>query len=486
MVKTVSPIFMDLFRNVNDPVLILNTSCHIESVNNRAAQFLKLNFTEKQPLQMDEPSKTRWTRFIKKIQKQKYGNCILKVKVNHTYQDIKVMGYYYSKKKLIFARIDLAVQSNLDYEINQISPIFNYFSHGIILSDLNGNVVDINEIALNYIQCERSQVVNQPKEIIFERFLDYPFIKLKYCSDLISNRYSSIDLVRKDENGKEMYFKAESKYNFSLNLIITTITDETEKVTLKRKLEHQSSLYAIGQMTASIAHEIRNPMTSLKGFIDLLQINSTEVSRKYLKVMDSELQRMDTILTELLYLSKPKEHFFDQISLYRVVEEVIEIMQPHACLDNILLQMEFEEDDICRIMGNENRIKQLLINLIKNAIEEMQSGGTITIGLKHHHNQFIELFVRDQGKGIPEEEVNHLFTPFYTTKASGTGLGLALVKKVIEEHNGTLKVESLIGVGTTFNIQLPCIDGNHVFYNKNEELINLWGKSNLINRLPIV
>lgn len=482
MVKTVSPIFQELFQTTNDPVLIINTSCQIKSINDQAALLLNVDKHKTSFLEMDELSKTRWSSFMEKLQQEIGAKCTLNIKVDdENYRELSFIGFYSEKGKLIFVKI-IPLHT---HETHRMSTVIRDISHGVILSDNKGAIIDVNDIVINLLSVNKRQVIGNPLEKLFEKFHDFEFNKFQYYANLTNFGHASIRLTRCNDQGEEVYLTFNTKYNYSSNTFITTITDETEKINLKKQIEHQSPLSSIGQMAASIAHEIRNPMTSLKGFVELLKLNSTDNNQKYLDVMDSELHRMESILNELLYLSKPLERNYNEISIAQVIEDVIEIMQQHAIQHNIFIELEKNNVYLDNVIGNDNRLKQMFINLVKNAIEEMPNGGTITINMNRLKNDSIQIAIIDQGKGLAEDEVENLFVPFYTTKESGTGLGLALVKKVIEEHKGTISVESMIGRGTTFIIDLPLLEEQHLF-NKDEQLMNVWVKNNVINNLPVV
>jgi len=487
MVKTVRPIFRKLFQTVKDPVLILNTSCQIESINDFAAQMLNINHTTDQQLQLDELSKSIWYNFLTKIQSNLAGFCNLNIKIGEDeFKEFRLMGYYHEKKELIFVRISPLTETSkiLDRSNIDIYSMFNDISHGVILTDLNGDIVDANLQALQYIQCEKSQIIMKPHEVLFESLSDYEYSRLQYFANLMNNGRAAISVSSVSSDGQILYYKLESRFNNNMNLMVTTITDETEKVLLKQQVEQQQSLNSMGQMAASIAHEIRNPMTSLKGFVELLRLNSCVDHQNYLAVMDSELQRMESILTELLHLSKPRERIYEETSIVRVVNEVIELMMPLAVQHNILLKLDDCDFYNLNILGNHNRLKQMLINLVKNAIEVMPNGGVVVVKICNHDSG-IEVSVIDEGHGLTDGEMNQLFTPFFTTKATGTGLGLALVKKVVEEHNGSISVESALGLGTTFKIALPICDSQTV-NQEDERLIELWMDHGIVNRLPVV
>lgn len=488
MVKTVSPIFRNLFQNVKDPVLILNTSCQIELINDTAAQLLNIDTSINQELQLDEPSKSNWLSFLTKILSDFEGYCNLNIKIGeNVYQQIRLKGYFVEKKNLIFARIVpikgkgyiLQERSSMD-----VYTIFNDIPHGIILTDMNGMIVKVNDLALYYVQCEKGNIINKLHDTIFENLIDIEYSKLQYKANLLNNGRASINVSNINDMGEQIYLKLDSKINYKMNLVVTTITDETEKVLLKQKVDHQNSLNSVGHFAASIAHEIRNPMTSLKGFVELLKMNNSTDNKNYLNVMESELQRMDLILSELLFLSKPRELHYNEISIEKVVKEVIELLMPQAFQHHILLKLETSDYYNINIIGSDNRLKQMLINLVKNAIEVMENGGTITMKIENN-NHVVNLSIIDQGPGLRDSEVQHLFTPFYTTKSTGTGLGLPLVKKVIDEHNGSIVVKSTVGEGTTFKISLPISDSQHM-NSEPEHIMDMWFQGDTMNRLSVI
>lgn len=240
-------------------------------------------------------------------------------------------------------------------------------------------------------------------------------------------------------------------------------------VKLQEKIDHQNNLKLIGQMAATIAHEIRNPMTSINGFIELLRLNTTEENKKYLSIMKSELDRMDSILSEILCLSKPIDRKSEELSVDIIVNEMKEIMSPLANFHGITIEVKLENLYNPKIVGNHDRIKQLLMNLVKNAIEEMDKGGTVTITLKNVMDQ-LQITVCDQGRGIEKEKIPDLFKPFYTTKSNGTGLGLQIVKRIVEEHKGKIYVQSILEVGTSFIVEFPLVPES---YNKTCEFIKI-------------
>ena len=479
------PLLSEIIQSVDDPVLVLNTSCEVEFFNEKAAQILNIDFVKGQKLPLDELSQSRWNSFVKKLQQEYCSFCTPNIQgKDFTFKQIKMFGMYIKSKNLIYLKVFEERNEKIE-KLTMNDDIMNDVSHGIMLFK-NGIIVEINTKALELLGEKRECLLGQSFEKMLENCNDYLFSKLQFLSEMRNYGRAIMSISRWNDHGDEIFLKLEAKYNYHSNVTVMTITDETENVLLKKKNTQLQQLSAIGEMTASIAHEIRNPMTSLKGFVDLLKISSSGEGEKYLQVMESELNRMESMLTELLYLSKPMERYEDVVSLLNVADEVIQIMHPKAKKHNISIQLELDHEHLNeKIIGNYNRLKQILINIIKNAIEVMPNGGTITVGLKNVREN-IQVYVRDEGIGIPEHHLKNLFTPFFTTKEQGTGLGLALVKKVIDEHNGNIKVESTLDVGTTFIIELPVyVEGLKEYFDDEEKMKN-WMNCVHMNRLPVV
>lgn len=226
------------------------------------------------------------------------------------------------------------------------------------------------------------------------------------------------------------------------------IVKESEE--LLRKAE---KLSVVGQLAAGVAHEIRNPLTALKGFTQLFYRNSDSDSRQYYDIMLSELNRIETILGELLVLAKPQSGRYKPQDVSVILQEVISLLATQAIMQSVNIQTDIRDDAIL-VSCDRNQIKQVFVNVIKNAIEAMPDGGDVLIRLfRDGETVVIEFY--DQGPGIPPDQLQKLGEPFYTTKDKGTGLGLMVSHKILTDHGGSLKLESEPGVGTCVRILLP-------------------------------
>ncbi|MDP1458257.1 ATP-binding protein [Bacillus wiedmannii] len=235
--------------------------------------------------------------------------------------------------------------------------------------------------------------------------------------------------------------------------IMIIVRDITERKKTEELLNKSDTLAAIGQLAAGVAHEVRNPLTVIKGFIQLFQINK-EDQEKYFDLMLSEIDRIEAILQEFLSIAKTDEINTEQKNIYQIYKNVVSLMNTKAIMTNIQVELYADTKDIS-IECSENQLKQVFINILQNSIEAMPDGGKITIHIKEINDEGVIIHVIDEGIGIPEERIKRLGEPFYSTKEKGTGIGLMLSYKIIESHQGKISIMSEVGVGTTVTIYLP-------------------------------
>lgn len=221
-------------------------------------------------------------------------------------------------------------------------------------------------------------------------------------------------------------------------------------------IQQTEKLSIVGELAAGIAHEIRNPLTSLKGFTQLLE-SKFPTESDYVEIMISEIDRINTIVGELLLLAKPSKDDFVDVPLYGVLEDVCTLMSAQTNLHGIIIHRDYSNEiRFAKVNAVENKLKQVFINLIKNAIEAMDRGGTITLQTELLGDK-IRIAFKDNGIGIPSHVLQMLGKPFFTTKEKGTGLGLMVSNSIIESHNGQLKIDSEEGIGTTVQVILPTL-----------------------------
>jgi PAS domain S-box-containing protein len=232
------------------------------------------------------------------------------------------------------------------------------------------------------------------------------------------------------------------------------IRDITERKKTQELLLNSEKLSLAGQLAASIAHEIRNPLTSIKGFHQLMESEGNG-NPYYFEILTDEMNRIELILNELLLLAKPQAKQLKQVDLRALLEQVCILMESQMHLHNIEVEVKCEQNVPTFIHCNENQMKQIFINFLKNAIEAMPNGGQVKIMVNNIGEDSVFLRIIDQGEGIPEDKLERIGEPFYTTKERGTGLGLMVCRKIIEDHQGSLNITSRLNKGTTVEVLLP-------------------------------
>ncbi|MEH7549865.1 ATP-binding protein [Neobacillus vireti] len=219
------------------------------------------------------------------------------------------------------------------------------------------------------------------------------------------------------------------------------------------ELRHKEKLAVIGQMAAGIGHEIRNPLSSLRGFAQLQHERSPNTNEFY-PIMIQEIDRINSIVNDLMYLGKPKEINFEKARIEEIIAYTLSLTQQQAEIQGVKVET-FMEGPLPPIECDGKQLKQVFLNLIKNAIESMTDEGRIKINVKIVDGQRMFISIHDEGCGIADSNILNLGEPFFTTKKDGTGLGLMVTNQIIKDHNGELKIESEIGKGTEVKVNLP-------------------------------
>jgi len=231
--------------------------------------------------------------------------------------------------------------------------------------------------------------------------------------------------------------------------------DMTNRNKMDELLRRAEKLNTVGQLAAGVAHEIRNPLTTLRGFLQLQQ-QTNRLNQRHIDIMLSELDRINLIVSEFLILAKPQATKFRIQDVRFILGDVISLLDSQAHLCNIVFTTSFD-DEPCEVACEENHLKQVFINVLKNAIEAMPKGGEIEIEARKQPG-WIVVTIRDHGVGISEEMIPKLGDPFVTSKESGTGLGIMISQRIIQSHQGTMEIRSTVGKGTTVTINLPAVE----------------------------
>ena len=229
------------------------------------------------------------------------------------------------------------------------------------------------------------------------------------------------------------------------------IRDITKRKKTEEVLINSERLTIAGKMAAGIAHEVRNPLTAIKGFIQLMKEQLEQ--NTYLDIIQSEIDRIEFILSELLLLAKPHDLEFEEEDLITLTKDVKTLISTQAILKNIRIEIVNDYENL-PIRCNKNHLKQVFINFLKNSIEAIENGGFITIEIKKYSVNQVRIIFKDTGKGIPQHLLKCIGEPFFTTKENGTGLGIMISKQIIENHKGSVHINS-DEKGTIIEVILP-------------------------------
>ncbi len=226
-----------------------------------------------------------------------------------------------------------------------------------------------------------------------------------------------------------------------------------QEAQLQAERSHELSL--VGQIAAGVAHEVKNPLASIKGAADILTDDETLPAEReeFKAILRNEIKRIDTTVTEFLAFARPKETKLEKLNLSDVLQTSLRQTEAEAARHGIYIQSDLEND--IYVNGDLDKLHQMTLNLILNAIQASSKDDTISFRLETDGPNTARLTIRDVGVGIDADDLNRVFEPFFTTRSSGTGLGLAIVKDIIDTHSGEVSIESRKGAGTTVTATLP-------------------------------
>ena len=233
--------------------------------------------------------------------------------------------------------------------------------------------------------------------------------------------------------------------------------DQREIQSLRKEIARNQRLVTVGRLAAGIAHEIRNPLSSIKGFATYFkqQYEDRAEDREIADIMIQEVERLNTVVGQLLEFARPVSVQKKKTSVNALVADSLKLVERKAAQDGISLKAVPAADDP-KIDLDANRVNQVLLNLLKNAMEAMPEGGTLTVTVQRSDDgNGVAVAVSDSGCGIADESLPHVYDLYYTTKPTGTGLGLAIVHNIVEAHGGKITVDSIEGKGSTFTVYLP-------------------------------
>jgi two-component system sensor histidine kinase PilS (NtrC family) len=337
--------------------------------------------------------------------------------------------------------------------------IIHSISSGLITTGLDGRITLVNSAAQKLLERFRS-----------ERLLGTPVSKL--FLDALPNMES-------ERPHAEVRLDAPGGYRKTFRVRVATLTvpgrgvlgyvyaldDLTEIRRLEREVRMQDRLAAVGRLAAAIAHEIRNPLTSIAGSVSMLSAvpEMSEEHRKLLEIVTRESQRLNNIITDFLAYSRGKQYHFDKVDLLPLVEDTLTLMQHRMTAENtgISIERHFAVREAW-VLADGDKIKQVFWNFCENAVRAMPSGGTFTVGIEPLGADW-QLSFADSGTGMSRQQIEKIFEPFQSNFEGGTGLGLAIVYQIVQAHEGKVWARSRQGQGTALVLKLRRLETERTF-----------------------
>lgn len=330
---------------------------------------------------------------------------------------------------------------------------------GVILFDTSFQLIDISDMACRLLGLDRGQVLNRNMDDVFQDVPEEHRLVQRSIFDGLIVRNHAVSWTNNTER-YELLLDSSLLRDHIGNIVggYITFKDVTNLRSLEEQVQRSDRLAMIGQIAAGAAHEIRNPLTSIKGFMQMFRNTFTEngmdKEKSYADIMLTEIDRINELVSEFLLLSKRKNVTYDHVDLAQVMKEILPIIHSEATLHGVSVQ-ESMLPELPSIIADRELLKQVFLNICKNGIEAMSEGGTLTINVRSDaEERKLSVDIHDTGPGIPNFVIDKIFDPFFTTKPNGTGLGLSVCQRFIHDMGGAIRVSSK-GFGTTFTISVP-------------------------------
>lgn len=355
-------------------------------------------------------------------------------------------------------RLRMMAEERAEEIENYTEDVLRSVTSGVLTFNLDKKVVTFNRAAEEILGMYASDVIGSSCGMLFADSKRVSQMLDDVMTDPGPCRRTEINFRKQSGDDIWIGLTVSALRNRTGNLIgtILVFTDLTEIKLLKEQVELREKMTVLGEMSAGIAHELRNPMGVIAGYVELLskRLKSDSANQEIIQGILEEINGMNRIITEFLAFARPTDINAASVSLQDLMGSILQSFGKKFVEHGIVASSDIPQN-IPVVMADDLLLRQAFQNLVQNAIEAIpESGGEIQVTARVL-KPFLEVRVRDNGTGIPREKVSKIFTPFFTTKERGTGLGLALVQKIVVYHGGKIEVESQPGTGTTFSVFLP-------------------------------
>lgn len=326
---------------------------------------------------------------------------------------------------------------------------------GVIAIDRQGDVTTMNPAAEIITGYQRHELVGQPYAMLFDNTQFYSPVldTLEHGTEHVA---LEISFPGRDRT-IELSVTTSRIHNTHGEMIgaLVIFSDLTARKETQRRMAQAERLATLGELMAGVAHEVRNPLTAIRGYVQILRQQTSDlIHQEYLSVVLKEIDSINKVIQQLLDFSRPRHSQWQQVSLNALIEETLVLVQTAGVQARVDFISELD-DELSPISADRELLKQVLLNILINAVQAISARGKIRIRTWQYSDSQQAISIEDNGCGIDLSLQKKIFDPFFTTKASGTGLGLALSQRIINAHQGDIRVASLPGCGATFTLILP-------------------------------
>jgi two-component system sensor histidine kinase PilS (NtrC family) len=322
---------------------------------------------------------------------------------------------------------------------------------------MDGHITSINEAACEILGINQADALGQ----LLSRRIPGMVRMLEEAGPVGAVRRHEVDAIRPDGSVRNLGVSATPLSDHTGQVIgrVIHFQDLTELRRMQIQVERSERLASIGRLAAGIAHEIRNPLASISGSVEMLRglPGADGEARQLVDIAVREVDRLNGLITDLLDYARPRAEDKQPLDLGEVASEIAKAFHHEKRQNDVRVDVEAQQG--AGIEGASGQVRQVLWNLLRNAAEAMPKGGTVKVRVRREQKTgkppATVISVRDTGVGIPPEDLRHIFEPFFSRKPGGTGLGLATVARVVEDHRGHIEIDSQVGKGTEFVLRFP-------------------------------